>query len=806
MLNKTYTLTIAASECAGDGKWSSIKEYPWEELANILTSHKQGEKSGSCYIPGKLSKPRRIKENVETLEMLVLDIDAGYTFEEIESKCNSVGWVCAIATSYSHLKNQTAVNLEAFNKSGLSPAEFLEQKVKLLPQIAKDAEEVSQNANEITFKHNQCPRIRLIIPLERPWRRANYDSIKASELAWIQANVRVAYALGLSNIDTCSTRLTQPYYSPRFPKDGPKPQATILKGKLIDVWSLPDPPHAPMEIRSKLFQEDDKTKGQGPGSASEVTSRGIIGEFNRCFSIEEILTKYGYKQVEKDRFLCPHSTNGSPGVVLLDDGSSIYSHHSTDPLADGYAHDAFDCFRIIEHDGDIRFALKAAIKHIPDKAVATLNQFHAFTTIGSKAVILYEKSLTGDDGCSLDFLTPAAFREKYCNRFIPVGNEDKAKSISLGKYWLNSTDRREVEGVYFDPAGTRRDWHNMWTGFSVKPTDKPEPNKYNLYRQHVEEIICNGNAELIRYVWAWMANLVQAPARKIGIALVLRGGRGTGKGCFVKPLQRLLGRHSMQIHNRSQLTGRFNGHFADKLLVFVDEGYCTADKQGEGILKGLITEEDLSVERKGIDAFSIKNYSRFIIAGNEHWIVPAGIDERRFCVLEVSDRKAQDHKYFAPIFEQMEKGGDEALLRFLLDYNLSDINLRKVPATQALLDQITSSFNSVQAFWFEILQEGSLYIDDNSQESQPWDNDSIFIQNNSLYQKYLDYCTKQNTFTTKQSAFIKTLFSSKGLCPRANKFRPNKSGNRQRGYLIPRLEDCRKHFERVIKFEGGIKW
>jgi hypothetical protein len=40
----------------------------------------------------------------------------------------------------------------------------------------------------------------------------------------------------------------------------------------------------------------------------------------------------------------------------------VYSHHGSDPLADGHAHDAFDLFRILDHGGDARAAVKAAVE------------------------------------------------------------------------------------------------------------------------------------------------------------------------------------------------------------------------------------------------------------------------------------------------------------------------------------------------------------------------------------------------------------------------------------------------------------
>lgn len=87
----------------------------------------------------------------------------------------------------------------------------------------------------------------------------------------------------------------------------------------------------------------------------------VIQSFNDAHDVAAILTRHGYKPDRAGkRFLCPASTSGLHGVVLLDDGLKCFSHHSNDPLADGKAHDAFDVFAILAHGGDDVAAIKAA--------------------------------------------------------------------------------------------------------------------------------------------------------------------------------------------------------------------------------------------------------------------------------------------------------------------------------------------------------------------------------------------------------------------------------------------------------------
>ncbi len=82
--------------------------------------------------------------------------------------------------------------------------------------------------------------------------------------------------------------------------------------------------------------------------------RDPIKEFNQAFCVADVLIRNGYKPVGKDRFIRPGSSSKAPGAVILrncaDGVERVYSHGG-DVLNDGYAHDAFDCFRLLECGG-----------------------------------------------------------------------------------------------------------------------------------------------------------------------------------------------------------------------------------------------------------------------------------------------------------------------------------------------------------------------------------------------------------------------------------------------------------------------
>lgn len=90
-------------------------------------------------------------------------------------------------------------------------------------------------------------------------------------------------------------------------------------------------------------------------------------------------------------------------------------------------------------------------------------------------------------------------------------------------------------------------------------------------------------------------------------------------------VQTILCRAGMHIQHPRHLTGNFNAHLRDCLAMFVDEAFFIGDKAGNSVLKSLITEDQMTLEKKGLDVFSVRNRLKIIMATNEDHAVLAGV-------------------------------------------------------------------------------------------------------------------------------------------------------------------------------------
>lgn len=428
-------------------------------------------------------------------------------------------------------------------------------------------------------------------------------------------------------------------------------------------------------------------------------------------------------------------------------------------------------------------------------ALHKLNEEYAIILRGSQVLIM--RRWTGEDGHGkLVFLNRKDFLLLQENNIVFVtDDEGNKKPISVGHAWLKWQSRQSFEEIYFEPCGKEyKNRYNLWRGFQFRPLPplKDDEEKFDLLLDHIWFNICQESEELYNWVIAWLADLFQKPARKLGTALVLRGAMGIGKGAFANHIGKLLGVHYMPITQSGQLTGKFNGHMADKLLMFVDEGWWSDERHGAGILRALITEPEVTVEMKMKDAVTFPNYTRFIIAANSDWVVPLGMgDERRFVILDVGKAAQRNNEYFSAIQTQLNNGGYEALLYYLLHYKYDESLPRSVIATDALCENKIYSMPEELKWWHECLSRekiGDFNLTDNIPNDIPCD---------KFYEHYQKWCEKMKYRPLPSNILPKKL---KNVVVNFNKTQKitDVSGGREYYYYLQKLCDMRIYFESFI--------
>ena len=518
------------------------------------------------------------------------------------------------------------------------------------------------------------------------------------------------------------------------------------------------------------------------GNVSEPIWYATIGLLRHCIEAPQIIHEWsaghtGYSVAETDNKIAQHK---KPPTKC--------DHFAT--ICPGFC---CDC----EHNGKINSPIVLGVTKpiiVPDY-IEKMNKDRFVGCFSGKTVACRE---VVDETLNRKFIETSSFQDiknLFNNQKINTGKDNRGNSIMipLGTAWLDHQERRQYMEIKMVPEGAAEGVYNLWRGYYIKPVK----GTWKLMKKHILEVICNGDKALYSYVKKWLAQMIQQPWKPGQVALVLQGGKGVGKGMLGNAICRIIGQHACHVSSMNSITGNFNSHLEDCIFLFADEAFWAGDKAAESVLKSLITEPTLQVTRKHCDSKQARNMLHVFMASNNDWVVPASNDERRYCVLKVSDRYVDDHDYFKALAQETDNGGLEAMLYALQNLNVSSFNVRVVPKTNGLTEQKLQSLDTVMSWWHQKLYEGELL------PGIQWDTVPI----SSLYDDYVARVQKQgsNIRRASDTEFGRKLHKA---LPEGWPKKPRTKGKgvtRLNHYEFPSLKKCRNQFEKFLGVEN-LDW
>lgn len=451
----------------------------------------------------------------------------------------------------------------------------------------------------------------------------------------------------------------------------------------------------------------------------------------------------------------------------------------------------------------------------PDASLSQLEKLNAkyvCTVEGGKFRILYRQAepvLKRDYWVRMD---ASNFEKEHCNikiqRDMTGLTRGAAKTIELGKAWLTWPRRKHVDLVVFDPGRVHEGCLNLWQGFAVEPLNK---GSWHIMRELIFEVLSDGDEAVFNYILNWLAFMLKNPGQPAEVALVFMGGMGVGKGTLGNAIVRMVGQHAMSIASPEMLVGRFNRHFQDLIFLFADEAVKPWDKPAESRLKNLLTEPTISIEAKGVDAVTSPNYLHVMMATNDRWAIPAGMEgERRFMVSRANNKWQGMHERFQELNDQLYR--QNGLRRMMFDLLNRELparwHPRLFPVTDALITQKLFSLDPLPRFIFNCITEKALGFDhDGDWHSGPV---KAFVQSFRL--SFNGWCRENNIKSGSHGRASTTLFLEelKGLLPNAKigqRMTPNDtqseieiapSDGRAPSIELPSLSDCERSFEKLL--------
>lgn len=245
--------------------------------------------------------------------------------------------------------------------------------------------------------------------------------------------------------------------------------------------------------------------------------------------------------------------------------------------------------------------LKTAEEPIHDADLAVLNTSYCIYTAGPYVTRI-------SDG---HIFRPSQFRELEQNRRRKTERGTKP----VADDFLQQRIRPEYDREVFDP---RLDWgyhpdrrvFNRWRGYEVEAApDEEVAANWQLFLQR----LCGEHKNFIEQ---WLAHIIQKPWERTNIALMcVSPVQGIGKSLMGAVMRSIMGRNHSISTNLERMTQQFNNQMEGKILVVVEEAEGLF-KNLEGFVKDFITNTTLTVEHKGINAYTVDNYARVMLNSN----------------------------------------------------------------------------------------------------------------------------------------------------------------------------------------------
>ena len=255
---------------------------------------------------------------------------------------------------------------------------------------------------------------------------------------------------------------------------------------------------------------------------------------------------------------------------------------------------------------------------------------------------------------------------------------------------------------------------------------------------------------------------------KFGKAFMYVGEGSNGKSTMLYVLESILGKSNIShvsIHEldesrfaKAELVGKLANIYAD---------ISNQELRNVGILKIMITGDQITVEKKNKNPFSMENYSKLFFSANQ---IPQVYDDsdgfyRRFMLVEwnkkFSDRTANVNLKYELTDEATKSGILNILLHFAknLDRRGYFVNAN---STLELRQKWKQRANSVEQF----LETQVIYTD----------NTNDMIEKTRLYQVYMNWCKDNKLYAVSRKTFNEEVKFNSGL---TDDGRPHRIDGRQ---------------------------
>jgi len=288
---------------------------------------------------------------------------------------------------------------------------------------------------------------------------------------------------------------------------------------------------------------------------------------------------------------------------------------------------------------------RATQKAYVEKYISKMTNGSVCMDNGNGAVITY-KSITGFISANKNYIT-----KKLDKKTMEVIDKP------YFDIWTTLPDCRTCYQIDFNPIPNYHDDNvlNLFHGFNITTLQRPNvKGDCSIILNHIRNIV-GGDDKCYEWFINYLAHMFQKPQEIPGVCVVIKSVEGTGKGRLKDLLTFMIGEnYTLSTSKFNQITGRFSSLYG-KFGVFCEEmtgkdGFANSDA-----FKEIITEKVVSMELKGVDAYSIKNYGRYFVFSNNNVPVKVSSSDRRFVVFNPKHDDYITTEYFKVLSNSIDR-------------------------------------------------------------------------------------------------------------------------------------------------------
>ena len=284
---------------------------------------------------------------------------------------------------------------------------------------------------------------------------------------------------------------------------------------------------------------------------------------------------------------------------------------------------------------------------------------------------------------------------------------------ALAPRWMKWEERKQFNKLIYEPGQPQtinRDF-NIWPGWAIEPV---EPTLEQIQPWHdLMEFVFHSAPRVKDWFEQWCAYPMQHPGEKMfSYVLFWSPIYGIGKTMVPYLLMDIYGTESKYGHGNAteikstDLSGKkdFNEWMVKKQFVYGDEISSKDTRIGAGYIRGLVTQERVSINEKFIKRYTIRDCINYMFSSNYPDAIFIDANDRRALIHEIWGPR-RSNAFYQMMADWRRNGGAKYLFWYLLHKDLTGFQPKFSPPDHNAKSNMARLSMTEVGLWLDGIRE-----------------------------------------------------------------------------------------------------